>query len=224
MSQAADTATFWGYVLNDLNAPTSSNNESILNSWASGESGAPSAQNGWNPLGTELGMPNSYNMNSAGVQGYPTLAEGAAATAQTLQSNYYSGIVQNLQNDAPASAYGSGAAERGLEIWVSGPNASKPSMNDVNAVTGGSAASGTTLTSYTKNTSSGQQGFWSNISMPLPLGQTWNLPFSFGEIVAGGIVLILGLILLFSGALGIIMPGAKKAASLTPEGQAMGAM
>jgi hypothetical protein len=91
---------FIGAVLADLGVPADRRAADItsLVSWFPHEfpSWPPAAA--WNPMASTLQMPGSTVYNSAGVQNYPTAAEGAQATALTLADGYYPLIAADLRS------------------------------------------------------------------------------------------------------------------------------
>jgi len=102
---SASEAAFFRAVLTDMSAPKTSGNLASLESWYPHEwpSWPPGAQ--YNPLDSTLVTPGSWTFNSfpcgnggtCHVENYPTRAEGAQATAQTLL-NGYPGIVADLRS------------------------------------------------------------------------------------------------------------------------------
>lgn len=58
----------------------------------------------WNPMDTEESEPGAWNYNSAGVQDYPTVTEGVAATRSTLAGGYYPQLDALLSNPASTAA------------------------------------------------------------------------------------------------------------------------
>jgi hypothetical protein len=92
-----------------INPATHPNALVALEGWAAGEGGGTALQNpvaAFNPLNTTLAEPGATAVNSAGVKAYTSPAEGLAATAQTLSSPAYRGIVEDLAaNAAPAATW-----------------------------------------------------------------------------------------------------------------------
>jgi hypothetical protein len=86
-------------VLADLGAPASQADVTSLADWFPHEYPAwpPWAEN--NPMASTQTAPGStvYKHSSAGVQNYPTAAEGAEATAQTLADGWYPQILAALK-------------------------------------------------------------------------------------------------------------------------------
>jgi len=68
---------------------------------------AESTQAAWNPLATTHRMTGSTDFNSVGVQNYLSLAQGLAATGETLEFGWnvygYGDIVRSLRACAPAT-------------------------------------------------------------------------------------------------------------------------
>lgn len=79
-------------VLADLGAPATPADIRSLAAWYRREWPAWPPGAAGNPLDTTLSAPGSWNFNTFGgglhVQGYPTAAEGAQATARTLAAGY----------------------------------------------------------------------------------------------------------------------------------------
>lgn len=90
--------SFFRAVLADLGAPDTPGNLRSLEAWYPHEwpSWPPGAEN--NPLDSTLPMPGSSAINSVGVQNYPSAAEGARATAETIRNGNYPRIVRDLVN------------------------------------------------------------------------------------------------------------------------------
>jgi len=85
-------------VLADLGAPDTQADAGSLAAWFPHEypSWPPWADD--NPMSSTLPMPGSWAYNAAGVQNYPSAAEGARATALTLEDGYYPDIVAALRS------------------------------------------------------------------------------------------------------------------------------
>jgi len=81
-------------VLTEAGLPDTAGNEKLLEIQMTQE-GMPGGEN--NPLATTVQEPGSSGVNSAGVQQFPSLAEGAAAEAQTLQQSNMSPIYAALK-------------------------------------------------------------------------------------------------------------------------------
>ena len=153
---AIDQWWTWAYaVLNGIGAPTSQTNINTLWNWSVKESGRNPLSNGNihnNPLNTTQRAPGSTSANSVGVQSYPDVTTGAAATVQTLLNGYYPDIVSALRNSTPTSQWGSnGSIVSELGKWGSGSNwlgwnnqPPKPSINFQNTSVVSSAANAVT--------------------------------------------------------------------------------
>lgn len=94
---------FWSTVLQDLGAPVTANNISVLSAWSSRE-GTSAA---WNPLASTQGM--GTNFNRIGVKNYPDANTGAKYTAQTIENGYYPSVLAALRADVPLSTWTGGA-------------------------------------------------------------------------------------------------------------------
>lgn len=93
----------WGKAfLRTLGAPTCSDNEVLVVTWETAES----TQATYNPLATTHAMPGAGVFNSAGVKDYVSLAQGLAASRDTLEggadSYAYGAILDALRGCAPA--------------------------------------------------------------------------------------------------------------------------
>lgn len=80
-------------LLKTLKANGNTENRRLLKAWGRAEGG--SASN--NPLNTTYEWPGATVYNSAGVKNYPTGTIGIAATADTLELEFYKGIVADLR-------------------------------------------------------------------------------------------------------------------------------
>lgn len=114
---AGDIQDFARALLADLGVsdPSPVQIQMIL-SWADRE--GTSATN--NPLATTQAAPGSYYLpgNTAGVQQYPTLAEGAKATADTIRNGNYPNILRALiSGDTGTFING---AQRDFATWSGG--------------------------------------------------------------------------------------------------------
>lgn len=81
-------------LLSRLGAPANNLNIDALQWWADSE-GMPDWENNW--LATTYDGYGGTVVNSAGVKAYPTVADGVAATAATLDYGAYSGVVGALR-------------------------------------------------------------------------------------------------------------------------------
>ena len=91
---------FIGAVLADLGVPAGKRGADVtsLVAWFPHEFPSWPPYAAWNPMASTLQMPGSTVYNSAGVQNYPTAAEGAQATALTLADGYYPLIAADLRS------------------------------------------------------------------------------------------------------------------------------
>lgn len=105
---------FGTVVLQELGAPVTDANLRRLSAWAQEEGTSAT----YNPFATKQPEPGSTKFNSVGVQNYPTLQEGAAATVKTLTNGLYSGVLAVLRNpDATDAQF---AAALGASPWSGG--------------------------------------------------------------------------------------------------------
>jgi hypothetical protein len=81
-------------ILRALGAPVTPGGVQILVAWQACE-GTPAAWH--NPLATTLPLPGSTPVNAAGVQAYPSEAEGIEATRLTLLNGRYPDLVAALR-------------------------------------------------------------------------------------------------------------------------------
>jgi hypothetical protein len=73
----------------------------VLTLWAASEE-APVHWN--NPLGCTRAEVNSWPATGAGVQAYPTIADGMNATARELRTQPYAGVLEALETSAGLEA------------------------------------------------------------------------------------------------------------------------
>lgn len=92
---------FFESVLKNIGAPVSTNNLSLLYTWAKYEGG--DAQ--FNPLNTTQNANGATNFNSAGVKNYPDFKTGVEATAKTLQNKYYPELLDALKKNKPLNSW-----------------------------------------------------------------------------------------------------------------------
>lgn len=103
-------------VLAAIGAPVTAANVAFLDAWQNAEGGSAA----YNPLNTTQRMSGSTPYNSAGVQEYGSTAQGANATAQTLQNGRYGAIVDGLRSGNPLGGDTSTIAQE-LGTWGTGP-------------------------------------------------------------------------------------------------------
>ena len=104
--------------LGSIGAPPTSANITSVTNWIRHE------QAGWppftknNPLNTTQAMPGSYPLpgNTAGVQQYPTAAEGIAATKITIENGRYNDVLLALRGGRGLC----GRSWAGLSTWSGG--------------------------------------------------------------------------------------------------------
>lgn len=108
MASQQNIDAWWAWatgVLHGIGAPTNAANFATLWNWSIKESGQDPIANGRirnNPLNTTQRAPGSTSQNSVGVQSFPDISTGVAATVQTLQNGRYPQIVANLRNSVPS--------------------------------------------------------------------------------------------------------------------------
>lgn len=108
-------------VLTEAGLPDTATNEGLLETQMT-EEGMPGGED--NPLATTVKEPGSTSVNSAGVQEYPTLAEGAQAEAQTLKQKNMSSIYDALTSGSETpSEYAAGLANSSYEGYDPAANA-----------------------------------------------------------------------------------------------------
>jgi hypothetical protein len=76
--------------------PRTSCNIAAITAWEGAEGGHWANAARFNPLDTTMPEPGSWPMNGAGVQAYPSWAEGFRATLTTLANGNYGGILVAL--------------------------------------------------------------------------------------------------------------------------------
>jgi len=97
--------------------PVTGCNTGAIQAWERAEGSTPS----WhNPLDTTLREPGSRSVNSVGVQAYPSVQEGLAATVATLRGGQYGPVLAALaaRNDAQAVADAVAASPWGTEPFT----------------------------------------------------------------------------------------------------------
>ena len=100
-------------VLTEAGLPDTADNEKLLETQMT-EEGMPGGEN--NPLATTVTEPGSTSVNSAGVQDFPTLAEGAQAEASTLKQKNMQSIYDALTSGTETpSEYAAGLANSSYE-------------------------------------------------------------------------------------------------------------
>lgn len=179
-----------------LGAPDTPANDQFLNAWAQAEGGSAS-NNPFNTTQTEPGSSMYNNLgNGQGVQNYPDAQTGLVGTVRTLTNGYYNGIIAALrqgtsaQNTATAvaqSPWGTGAGV--LRVLGSGPGQVPLNVPGAPADT-------------TANPKTPQGGLGSAI-------------VGFLEMAAGGVVLLVGVVLmarLVAGKVGLSIDSATLAA------------
>jgi hypothetical protein len=108
-------------VLKEANLPDTASNEKLLEEQMTVE-GMPGSEN--NPLATSVQMTGSQGINSAGVQEYPSLAEGATAEAATLEQPNMSSIANALKSGtATPQQYAAALAASSYEGYDPAANA-----------------------------------------------------------------------------------------------------
>ncbi len=112
-SDPSDPAQYAADVLVQAGLPDTASNEKLLEDQMTVE-GMPGSED--NPLATTEKAPGSSSVNSAGVQEYPSLFEGASAEAQTLkQPNMASIYKALLSGNATPNQYATGLASSQYE-------------------------------------------------------------------------------------------------------------
>jgi len=141
-----DPSQYAADVLTEAGLPDTASNEKLLEDQMTVE-GMPGSED--NPLATSEPEAGSSTVNSAGVQEYPTLAEGAQAEAQTLdQPNMKSIYNALLSGTATPNQYATGLAASSYEGSNPAANAAYATsfLQDAGQPTtnfpGGSASSG----------------------------------------------------------------------------------
>lgn len=84
--------------LTDIGAPNTQTNDVFLNAWSQAE--GPSSLGYNNPFNTTQQAPGSYSVNSVGVQGYGSMAQGLQENAAVLEQNHpgYAQLLQGLRS------------------------------------------------------------------------------------------------------------------------------
>lgn len=198
-------AAFSKAVLADLGAPQTAPNEQSLIAWFLLEGGG--GQN--NPMNTTLKTSGSTGVfNSDQVQDYATPADGAAATASTLQSSDYSAIVNDLKAGSGLANPGSAAATEFLTWSGNGYSSVSGTFDQAAAYLkgGGSVATQGAGGSTTGSSGSGSTptpaastGIVGDIlsAMGLGSGDINSLLERAGLMILGGIMIVVGIVILF---------------------------
>lgn len=111
--------------LQALGAQPTSVGINLLVAWMVEEDGYGSTLPCHNPMNSTLPMPGSHTINSEGVQCYPSVSEGIAATVSTLKEYRYPTLLQAIKTgDANLFFSSEGRAE--LETWLGKSDPSYP--------------------------------------------------------------------------------------------------
>lgn len=107
---------FYKAVLQQIGAPSTENNISILRAWQKTEGGNAT----YNPLNTTKSAPGATNYNSAGVKNFPDFATGVNATSLTIMNGYYPNILNNFRLNKSISQWmGDANIQKDLHTWGS---------------------------------------------------------------------------------------------------------
>lgn len=148
--QAPSVATpdaFWTQVLVDMGAPITTSNIQALRAWSEREGGGGA----WNPLNTTRPEPGSTFFNhlsgNTGVQNYNSAAQGAQATADSINNGLYPSIVGAFKTGSAFQALmggGQGPIGQQLRKWSGGAynNVDFGGGNYVSPTLGGYAGQG----------------------------------------------------------------------------------
>ena len=99
------TAASWAAALLTAGGwPQTACNLSAVTAWERAEGGHWANGARFNPLNTTQPEPDSWSMNSAGVQAYPSWRSGFAATLATLGNGHYPAILSALSAGTSARA------------------------------------------------------------------------------------------------------------------------
>lgn len=112
-SSSISDKNFYERLLQELDAPVTSENMKFLLAWRQSEGKAGR----YNPFNTTHKMPNSTNYNTVGVKNYETIEDGLKATIKTLLNGRYDCIVNGLRNDIGANKIASCSS---LHTWGTG--------------------------------------------------------------------------------------------------------
>lgn len=110
-------------VLGGIQAPTTAQNEALLDGWAEAETSPYPLMRWNNPLNCTEKMPGSRDSGAQpgadDVQVYATVNDGISATVQTLLNGRYPAIVAGLRGSEPPAWYQSHAAAE-FATWGTG--------------------------------------------------------------------------------------------------------
>jgi hypothetical protein len=110
----------WRYrLLRVLELPETEENLRFLQAWATAEGGTAER----NPLNTTYKLPfGSWDYNTAGVKNYATPLQGIAATALTLDQDYYATIRDALRPGTNTAEEIVQACRSALKTWGTNPD------------------------------------------------------------------------------------------------------
>ena len=225
-------------VLSQGHYPNTPQNQAFIEGWASHENTSAA----FNPLATTLRTSSSSALqgNTAGVQEYGSQSEGIAATVATLQNGDYPSINSALASGNPWPANASGALGNNLATWSGGGYTSvNPAPGGYTAPSlGGSGSSGGSGASSTTSSTGSASGAVNGQCDPSKCATGTLLGFCplkectakhlVGGLAAigGGLVVLVGVALLFAGGHGVAGKAAEVAGAgvaLVPGGEAVGA-
>lgn len=99
------TPTSWAQAfIGALHDPETACNIGAVAAWEAAEGGAWNDAAAANPLNTTQPEPGSWPVNSAGVQGYPSWAEGLDANLTAITNGLYGGVLSALAAGGSAQA------------------------------------------------------------------------------------------------------------------------
>lgn len=124
-------------VLSALGDPVGQPNLANLDLWQATEGGSTDNPDAFNPFNTTLGEPGSVPTNSAGVQDFPTWAEGLDATVRTIEQPNMTPIAAALAQDAPQAQFEAAVNSTPWGTHFSGAPAQAVTTSVLGDVTGG---------------------------------------------------------------------------------------
>ena len=205
-------------VLVGIGAPLTDVNLANLWAWTAFESPTTDPMRWNNPLNTTQPYPGAVAQNSVGVNSYPTVGAGIAATDQTLLNGYYPYLVQSLRSSTPRAQW-SPQVLANLNTWGS-KSFAKNIGGSVAAPSGGGTASST----GTAPTSTASDPFGIGAALG-SFGTSLGKDITGGlEIMVGSLLMLIGVgILVLMAVKGVAPAAARVAEVATPAGRALGA-
>jgi hypothetical protein len=155
-------STWASGVLGGIAAPVDAVNMDSLWAWSGAESGTDRMR--WNnPLNTTQELRTTVDidpdMNRVGVEAYPTVINGVAATVETLTNGRYGIIVDHLRRSVPRAQWGDACAQLGTWgtgcAWITADYGAAPQQLEESPRRSVILATTTSLHQFVRGTDSG---------------------------------------------------------------------